>query len=62
MDVPDDLIPIPPVVRQRLAENLREAQLLRSLLKLSIKADQVRGYGQAEPTRHQRSDRQAVRA
>jgi hypothetical protein len=39
------LIPIPPIVRAALAENIKEGRLLRSLLRLSVKADEVRGYG-----------------
>jgi hypothetical protein len=31
----NELIPRPPVVRERLAESLREARLLRRLLRLS---------------------------
>jgi len=42
-DAPNALIPPSPVVRERLADNIRERRLLRSLLKLSVKADQVRG-------------------
>ncbi|WP_435009926.1 hypothetical protein P12x_001139 [Tundrisphaera lichenicola] len=34
------LIPSPPVVRERLARNVREARLLRALLRLAIKANQ----------------------
>jgi hypothetical protein len=38
----DDPIPIPrpPVVRRRLARNIRERRLLQSLLRLSIRAAQ----------------------
>jgi hypothetical protein len=38
----DDPIPIPPppVVRRRLARNIRERRLLQSLLRLSIRASQ----------------------
>jgi hypothetical protein len=36
------LIPSPPVVRARLAENVREGRLLRSLLKVAIQADEGR--------------------
>lgn len=32
------LIPPPPVLREKLARNLREARILRGLLRLSIKA------------------------
>ena len=33
-----ELIPPPPVIRDRLARNIRERRLLRGLLRLSIKA------------------------
>jgi hypothetical protein len=36
---PDALIPPPPIVRDRLARALREARLLRRLLRLAIVAD-----------------------
>jgi hypothetical protein len=32
------LIPSPPVVRERLAHNIRERRLLRALLRLSVRA------------------------
>jgi hypothetical protein len=38
----DRLIPPPPVVRKMLAQHLREGRLLRALLRLSIRADEVR--------------------
>jgi hypothetical protein len=40
----NDLAPIPdtPLIRRRLAENVRAAKLLRSQLKLSIRADEER--------------------
>lgn len=37
-----DLIPPPFVVRDRLARNIREARLLRTLLNLSIRAAEER--------------------
>jgi hypothetical protein len=36
----DPIIPPPPVVRDRLARSLREARLLRRLLRLSVAAAQ----------------------
>jgi hypothetical protein len=36
------LIPPPPVVRERLARHIEEGRLLRSLLRLSIRAAEVR--------------------
>ena len=40
MQEPDEIIPRPPVVRERLAQSLREARLLRRLLRLSVEAAQ----------------------
>lgn len=36
------LIPAPPVVRAKLARNIREGELLRALLKLAIRAAEER--------------------
>jgi hypothetical protein len=41
------LIPSPPVVRDRLARNIREGRLLRALLRLSIRAAEERHRSQA---------------
>lgn len=53
----EKLIPVPPVVRKMLAEHLREGRLLRSLLRLSVRADEERyrrrQEGQAEPATRQ---------
>ena len=38
MSEPDKLIPPPPLVRERLARNIRERRLLRALLRLSVRA------------------------
>lgn len=38
----DDIIPRPPLVRERLAQSLREARLLRRLLRLSVEAAEER--------------------
>ncbi len=43
------LIPRPPVVREKLAANIREGRLLRSLLRLSIKAAEDRHRSQLDP-------------
>jgi hypothetical protein len=40
----EPLIPPPPVIRVRLAENIRERQLLRSLLRLSVKQDEDKQF------------------
>jgi hypothetical protein len=37
-----ELIPPPPIVRQRLADHIREGRLLRALLKVSIQAAEER--------------------
>jgi hypothetical protein len=37
-----ELIPPPPIVRQRLADHIREGRLLRALLKVSIQAAEDR--------------------
>ena len=54
------LIPPPPVVRERLATHIREGRLLRSLLRLSVRAaeERHRQQGAAAP---QTADRQALR-
>ena len=41
---PVEAIPPSDVIRERLAQNLREANLLRSLLKLSKRAEEHRGH------------------
>jgi hypothetical protein len=38
MDTKTELVPHPRVVQERLAQNYREARILRSLLRLSVKA------------------------
>jgi hypothetical protein len=38
----DEIIPRPPVVRERLAQSLREARLLRRLLRLTVEAAEER--------------------
>jgi hypothetical protein len=43
MSEPEKLIPSPPIVRVRLARNLKERRLLRSLLRLSVRADEELG-------------------
>ncbi len=39
---PEELIPRPPVVRERLAKSLRETRLLKRLLRLSVEAAEER--------------------
>jgi hypothetical protein len=46
MTTTEELIPRPPVVRERLASSLRETRLLRRLLRLSIAAAQERQQAQ----------------
>jgi hypothetical protein len=42
MSTRDELIPPPPVVRERLAACLRQTSLLRRLLRLSVRAAEER--------------------
>jgi hypothetical protein len=42
MNEHEKLIPPPPIVRDRLARNIRERRLLRALLRLSIRAAEER--------------------
>ncbi len=53
----DTPIPIPPpeVVRHRLTNTLRDARLLRDLLKLSERAEQERARREAEAQEVQRA-------
>ncbi|CAN5898901.1 hypothetical protein BH23PLA1_BH23PLA1_27110 [soil metagenome] len=37
-----DLIPPPPLVRERLAQHIREGRILRALLRLSVRAAEER--------------------
>lgn len=52
------LIPPPPIVRERLAQHLREGRLLRSLLRLSIRAAEERHRQAAHEPRHEASGRE----
>jgi hypothetical protein len=47
MNEDENLIPPPPIVRDRLARNIRERRLLRALLRLSIRA--VEGPSRQSP-------------
>lgn len=42
MSTQEQLIPDPPLVRERIAWHVKESRLLRSLLRLSIRASEVR--------------------
>jgi len=55
----DDIIPRPPLVRERLARALREARLLRRLLRLSVAAAEERQRRAHEP-RHETARREEV--
>ena len=46
------LIPPPPVIRDRLARAVREARLLRALLRLSIQIAEYRDDNQAPDSSH----------
>lgn len=53
MSEPEKLIPPPPVVRDRLARNIKERRLLRSLLRIAVRAaEELRQEGNQEP-RHE---------
>jgi hypothetical protein len=43
----DPLIPSPPVIRERLANHVREARFLRALLRLSVRAEDARSLYEA---------------
>ncbi|WP_169979475.1 hypothetical protein [Tautonia rosea] len=43
-DTERELIPPPPVIRAKLARNVREARRLRALLRLAEKAEQDRQF------------------
>jgi hypothetical protein len=45
----DELIPPPPIVRERLATHIREGRILRSLLRLSVRAAEERHRQAQEP-------------
>jgi hypothetical protein len=47
----ETLIPHPSVVRDRLAENIREGRMLRSLLRLSVRAIETRSQPASGPDR-----------
>jgi hypothetical protein len=53
MSEPDKLIAPPPIVRDRLARNIKERRLLRALLRLSVRAaEECRREGPEVP-RHE---------
>jgi len=58
MSDPDKLIPPPPVVRDSLARNIRERRLLRSLLRLSVRASEERHQQSPHETLHEAVDRE----
>jgi hypothetical protein len=45
----DDIIPRPPLVRERLARSLRQARLFRRLLRLSVEAAEERHREPCDP-------------
>jgi hypothetical protein len=53
MSESEKLIPPPPVVRDRLARNIKERRLLRSLLRLSIRAAEDRRAEGSTTPRHE---------
>jgi hypothetical protein len=56
MSNPEKLIPPAPVVRDSLARNIRERRLLRSLLRLSVRAAEERRQEVAVATRPEADD------
>jgi hypothetical protein len=48
MTTHEELIPPPPIVRERLATHIREGRILRALLRLSVRAAEER-HRQAAP-------------
>jgi hypothetical protein len=52
MSEPEKLIPPPPVVRTRLAKNLKERRILRALLRLSVRAIEETGPDEKPEGRH----------
>jgi hypothetical protein len=56
-----DLIPPPPVVRARLAQILKESRLLRSLLRLSVRADTELSHRATYEARQQADSRAVAR-
>lgn len=53
-----NLIPPPPILRDRLARNIKERRLLRALLRLSVRAAEERG--QKAPIPHHEAEGQEV--
>ena len=49
MSTREELIPRPPVVRERLARSLRETRLLKRLLRLSVEAAEERYHQPPAP-------------
>jgi hypothetical protein len=50
--IKEPLIPSPPVIRERLANYIREARMLRALLRVAVRAEDARSQYEA---RHQES-------
>ena len=55
MSTLDEIMPRPPIVRETLARHIRQGRLLRSLLRLSIRAAEERQL--RTPREPQRRDR-----
>ena len=57
----ESLVPPPPVIRHKLADNIRERRILKSLLKLALKADEDRHESERrEQTLRAERDRQPI--
>jgi hypothetical protein len=49
MSMTEELIPPPPIVREKLARHIRQGRLLRSLLRLSVRAAEERHRPDPQP-------------
>lgn len=56
MQTDDLMVPPPPVVRERLARHVREARLLRALLRLAERAAEERQRQAAPKPRHEAAE------
>ena len=50
MSVTEELIPPPPVLREKLAQHVREGRTLRALLRLSVRAAEASQRPSSKPS------------
>jgi len=62
MSTPEEIIPPPPVVREKLARHIREGRLLRSLLRLSVRAAEERHRQKPHDSMSEASGQEGVRS